>query len=67
MLLLICAGALIVIIATIASAIDEAHSIHVAQNTERFCGMTVAQYQALPTALQYRVNAQCVAEPASDR
>jgi hypothetical protein len=65
--LLICAGALIIIVMTIAGAVSEAQSELVSQGFERFCGMSMAQYNALPESLQHRVNAQCVAGLDEDR
>jgi hypothetical protein len=65
--LLICAGALIVIFMTMASTVSEAHSVQASQDFERFCGMSMRQYNSLPTSVQYHVNAQCVAGLEEDR
>ena len=65
-LLLVCAGALLVIGVAMAGTIQDAQSMRITQQTARFCGMSVEQYNALPDALQHRINAQCVAEPDAE-
>jgi hypothetical protein len=52
---------------TMASTVSEAHSVQASQDFERFCGMSMRQYNSLPTSVQYHVNAQCVAGLEEDR
>jgi hypothetical protein len=61
-LLLICAGALIVIVVTFALNVHDAQvyqTVNAASHDPAFCGMTSREFMALPDALQKELRAQC--------
>jgi hypothetical protein len=61
-LLLICAGALIVIVVTIALNVHDAQiyqTANAASHDAAFCGMTSREFMALPDALKKELRAQC--------
>lgn len=62
-LLLICAGALVIIIVVLADMFEPAQFVQVETKAMHFCGMSEVEYRRLPLTLQHRINGQCVAEP----
>ena len=63
LLLLICAGALIVIFVTLVSMVQESRSVHVTPPAGQYCGMSIVDYDALPVTMQHWLHSKCAATP----